>query len=297
MGINRHAFSFIRKVSYEKNFSDTLTIGRQKITADSSVINQITKENKIKSKYLNEYLINYFGSNKVDVMDINNYEGANIIHDLNTPIPKNLEEQYDTIIDAGSLEHIFDIKTALQNLTKLCKPNGTIIHISPSNNFCGHGFYQFSPNIFHSFYSDKQNFGGTEIFLAKVFNSKYWFKIKRENYKNNQRINIITDEETFVLCKTKKINNDQKDFVQQDDYSEEFYNKKKIKDPIKIEVQNKKDNLGQFVKKIGNLIPFLKKIYNFFRKYKEYKYNRLNSLNKNIQIINVNSYLEKNREK
>jgi SAM-dependent methyltransferase len=290
MGINLHAFNYLRKISKETEFKKTLTIGRQKISADKYLVNKIVNDNTINSKYIDQYLIKHFKSSSVDVLDVNDYEEANIIHNLNENIPENLEEKFDTIIDGGSLEHVFDIKTSLINLKKMCKPGGIIIHISPTNNFCGHGFYQFSPNLFHTFYGEDQGFKNTEIILCKVYDSYHWYKIKRENYNKNKRIDIITDEETFVFCSAIKDNLIKYDSVQQSDYSQEFYNNEK-----KLAQSNKnivKINKFRIIKlKIANRFPLIKKIYNYFRKLREYRYNKLNKSNKNIEIINIKKIL------
>ena len=286
MGINLHAFRFIYKISKTRNFGNTLTIGRQKITADKFVIHEILNCKKISDTYLDNYLINYFGSTKVDVLDVNNYENANIIHNLNNVIPSDLIEKYDVIIDGGSLEHVFDIKTALNNLKKMCKIGGTIIHISPTNNFCGHGFYQFSPNLFHSFYNENQGFKDTSIILCKVFDSTKWYKVKRENYKNNKRIDIISNEETFVLSSTTKIENiNNSENIQQSDYSENFYNEKKNNENKARVI--KQNTFKIKLKKILKKIYLIKKIYNFFRKSNEYKNSKLDKNNKNLQIIKL----------
>lgn len=287
MGINLHAFRYLKKISQELNFKNTLTIGKQKISADKFLVNQIVKDDTIKSKYIDEYLIKHFGSNSVDVLDVNNYENANIIQDLNKDIPTNLEGKFDTIIDGGSLEHVFDVKTALNNLKKMCKINGVIIHISPTNNFCGHGFYQFSPNLFHSIYNEENGFDKTEIILCKVFDSDHWYKIKRENFNNNKRIDIITDEETFVFCSTVKSNSINKGLFQQSDYSEDFYNKQKKINISEGLAKKRKIYLRIFLLKIAKKMPLIKKLYNYFRKFKEYRYNKLDKFNKNLEIINT----------
>lgn len=290
MGINLHAFNYLRKIAKENEFKKTLTIGRQKISADKYLVNQIINDDTINSKFIDQYLIKHFRSSSVDILDVNNYEKANIIHNLNENIPKNLEEKFDTIIDGGSLEHIFDVKTSMINLKKMCKPGGIIIHLSPTNNFCGHGFYQFSPNLFHTFYGEDQGFKNTEIILCKVFDSNHWYKIKRENYKNNKRIDIITDEETFVFCSAIKENSINYKFVQQSDYSEDFYENQK-----KLSHSNKnvsKINKFRIMKlKIANRLSLIKKIYNYFRKISEYRYKKLNKFNKNLKIMNLKKIL------
>ena len=86
-------------------------------------------------------------------MDISDYEDADYTHDLNNPVPEELHEAFDLVIDGGTMEHLFDIKQCLENITRMVKIGGRIIHISPTNNFSGHGLYQFSPDLFYDFYS------------------------------------------------------------------------------------------------------------------------------------------------
>jgi 2-polyprenyl-3-methyl-5-hydroxy-6-metoxy-1,4-benzoquinol methylase len=66
---------------------------------------------------------------------------------MNKPLPKTLHNKYDTVIDSGTLEHIFKAPEALEYCLLLCKPGGQILHMLPSNNWCGHGFWQFSPEL------------------------------------------------------------------------------------------------------------------------------------------------------
>jgi len=66
------------------------------------------------------------------------------------------------------MEHVFNASQGLKNVTRLCAPGGQIIHSLPANNFCNHGFWQFSPELFFSLYSDKNGYSETEIFLADV---------------------------------------------------------------------------------------------------------------------------------
>ena len=292
MGINLHAFKFLHKISKTRKFGNTLTLGRLKVYFDKIAVDEILNKNKILNNdisddtYIDNYLIHLFGSDKVDVLDANNYENANIIHNLNYDVPEELKDKYDLIIDGGSLEHVFDIKTALTNLKKMCKVNGTIIHISPANNFCGHGFYQFSPNLFGSFYRESQGFRDTNIILCKMFDSSVWCKIKRENFNNNKRINIISDEETMVLVSSTKIENiNNPKTIQQSDYSENFYKQKKLK--TNQESIKEKSLFKKKIKKVFYKFHLIRKIYNLIRKYFEYKNNKLDKKNKDLDIIKV----------
>lgn len=92
------------------------------------------------------------GITEVTSLDYSDYEGADIVHDLNEPIPEALHGRYDIVLDGGTLEHVFDVKTAMNNAHDLVAPGGTFIGISPGNNFFAHGFYQFSPDVVFSFW-------------------------------------------------------------------------------------------------------------------------------------------------
>jgi hypothetical protein len=80
-------------------------------------------------------------------LDFNSAEGANIICDLNQPVPSDMRKKFDIVIDGGTLEHIFDIRTAFENIFSLVAVSGFIIHINPLNNWINHGFYQISPGL------------------------------------------------------------------------------------------------------------------------------------------------------
>lgn len=110
-------------------------------------------------------LFRQLGFNTVSVSDVSTYEGADIQFDLNSPaVAENLHSRFDTIIDHGTLEHVFHLPNALQNLFTMLRPGGRMIHSSPSGNFFDHGFYMFQPTLFMDFY--KAN--GWDINLFKV---------------------------------------------------------------------------------------------------------------------------------
>lgn len=97
-------------------------------------------------------LFEMFGiSGGIDAVDFSEYEGADIIFDLNKDLPENLAEKYDYIINGGTLEHIFDVAKAMSNISAMVKPGGTIIHIVPFAGLANHGFYSFSPTFFQDY--------------------------------------------------------------------------------------------------------------------------------------------------
>ncbi len=88
---------------------------------------------------------------KVKSLDVSEYEGADFIHDLNSPDPpEELTCKFDLIFNGGTMEHIPNV---LRNIYTMLKVGGFIIHASPSNNCVDHGFYQFSHTFFMDYYS------------------------------------------------------------------------------------------------------------------------------------------------
>jgi SAM-dependent methyltransferase len=202
MGIDSHGFSFIRYSRKYRNFDRTVTIGRQELHVPESMVRDAVSAGADykNDKYCEKLLVDYFGSSAVDSIDNSAYEDASMIHDMNQPLPPDVRARYDTVIDAGCLEHIYNIPQALKNCSQFCKPGGQILHISPANNFCGHGFWQLSPELFFSLYSEKNGYRNTEVFLADLSNTSEWFKVKCPQ--DGERVNINSANELYVLVRT-----------------------------------------------------------------------------------------------
>jgi hypothetical protein len=72
---------------------------------------------------------------RLDVMDVTDYEGANLIWNMCEPVPHHLHETYDVIFNGSVLDNIFDPAQAMRNMTRLLAPRGRIIHIEMVSNF------------------------------------------------------------------------------------------------------------------------------------------------------------------
>jgi SAM-dependent methyltransferase len=99
-------------------------------------------------------------------LDCSDYEGAEITFDLNNPLDEKLHARADVLIDGGTLEHVFDVRQALANVSLLVKPGGRIIHMSPANNYANHGFYQFSPTLYADYYRANR-FANVRVFAVE----------------------------------------------------------------------------------------------------------------------------------
>ena len=122
-------------------------------------------------------LFTFLGAEEVRSFDASSYEGASDIHDFNARIDPEYHRQFDLVLDAGSLEHVFLATTALQNCMEMVRVGGHLIVMSPANNYLGHGFYQFSPEFYFRSLSDENGF---EIRLACVFEGHadpLWYEV------------------------------------------------------------------------------------------------------------------------
>lgn len=107
-------------------------------------------------------LFKMLGYDKVDTLDLFPDEHPAIIADLNVPLPAHLWSRYDLVFDSGTAEHCFNTKEVLSNAVRALKVGGMVMHILPMSGFAGHGFYQFSPDLFAEFYG-KNGFDELDI--------------------------------------------------------------------------------------------------------------------------------------
>ena len=198
MGIGFHEFSFLKYSQSIKNFETLGILGRQENYLNDTNNKYLTSDNKNK-KYADEFLIEQFNLKKLVTFDAFEKENPTKIENFNHLIKS--DELFDIFYDGGSLQHTFNIPMVLKNISNHVKDGGTILHVASSNNLCGFGFYQFSPEFFLKYYSTKNGFINTEIFVANYDNQNEWFKLK-DNLSSD--ININTSARLICLVRTEK---------------------------------------------------------------------------------------------
>jgi len=93
-----------------------------------------------------------FSDCKVEAIDVSDYEGAEIVHDMSVPIPGHLKGQFDFIYDGSSLDNIFNTATAMQNINDLLKPGGRCVLFNWSNSVAT-AYAQLSPDWFMDYFA------------------------------------------------------------------------------------------------------------------------------------------------
>ncbi len=219
MGIDIHALNFINYSRILSPLGNVVTIGRQGTHVHENDVRILLKigQEYTHNPYCENLLVNHMNALSVESIDTSDYEAATHILDMNKELPTHLEGKFDTVFDGGCLEHIYNIPQALKNCSLLLKPGGTAIHILPTNNWCGHGFWQVSPELFFSLYSRKNGYTDLEVFFADLADLTSWHRINPP--RNGQRINFTSSTPLYVMVKaTRTTEPFTHDNVQQSDY-------------------------------------------------------------------------------
>jgi hypothetical protein len=122
-----------------------------------------------------ETFLNLCGFKVSRAIDASDFEGADIVHDLNLAIPEHLQDITSFFYDGGTLEHVFDVATSFKNAFDLLKVGGIALFAPPANNQCGHGFYQFSPELFFRVLS-ANGFDSIHVYLVTTNRPTKWLK-------------------------------------------------------------------------------------------------------------------------
>lgn len=160
------------------DFSTMATLGRHQLnltteqlaktftesgtSLEESVINSILAS----SNGFSEPLFKQLGALEITSFDASPYEGASVVHDFNKLLPAQYHNRYSLVIDSGSLEHVFDFPNAIGNLMQAVQVGGHLLICTPANNYCGHGFYQFSPELFYRILSEQSGFTVEGLYLT-----------------------------------------------------------------------------------------------------------------------------------
>ena len=156
-------------------FDKILTIGHQTLYLSQKQIKRLAKRYALTidttvflhQQYADKFFKIFLNAKNVMSLDYSEYENCDIIHDMNLPIDPSYHEKFDVVIDGGSLEHIFNFPVAVANSMKMVKQGGSLFIFTTANNHTGHGFYQFSPELFFRIFQPKNGFEIRNVILEK----------------------------------------------------------------------------------------------------------------------------------
>lgn len=202
------------------------------------------------------------GVESLSMIDNSSYEGANVIHDLNYPIPQKFEQAFDVVIDSGTLEHVFNFPCALANCMRMVKLNGTLFICVPANNCLGHGFYQLSPELFFRVFQESNGFQLKKIILIKHPWAGVELSPRQESYvvmdpkEIGERVCLIDDSPAQLMIEAKRvaISDIFSVYPQQSSYANKW-DEFKTRDACAKTTSAQKGKLRMMLKTIFNHIP------------------------------------------
>lgn len=214
MGLDTNAVQFLisaRKMGVR--FDRTVMLGRQNLNIDSGTVSAMLERGGLamskfketsKTAGYAEPLFEALGATQVDAMDNSSFEGAGLVHDLNQPIRSDWKEQFDVVYDGGTLEHVFNFPGALRNAMELVRPGGRLFIHTCANNLCGHGFYQFSPELFYRALNSENGFEIERMIIHRMGPYGRWHEVSDPD-KIRERVELITFMPMLMLVQARRV--------------------------------------------------------------------------------------------
>jgi SAM-dependent methyltransferase len=203
------------------DFTRTLTLGRQRLYLSQPELTSLARRYRPgltgaltdlrRGEPADEFLTRFLGVRDLRALDHSDYEGAALTHDLNQPLPADLHEQFDVVIDSGTLEHVFNLPVAIASCMQLLKRGGTLFLSSPANNMCGHGFYQFSPELWFRLFRNANGFTLTRLALVthpfpgiELSPKTTWYDVM-DPADVGARVPLMTATPTMLMLEAKRV--------------------------------------------------------------------------------------------
>jgi len=215
-------------------FDRTVAIGRQALFIEDFELEQYRRLRGLAPlvepaiapggpRYFEPLATQWLGARVADAVDASAYENARLIHDMNLPWPADSAERgaYDAVLDFGCLEHVFNFPVAWRNCIDLCRVGGHVLHALPANNLSGHGFYQFSPELFFNLYRPENGFELRGLYFAMKADARHWWKVANP-LDVKRRVNLCNSHEVYMLVIARKLREPRLlPAPQQSDYAED----------------------------------------------------------------------------
>jgi hypothetical protein len=156
MGIGVQALALMKYMSddgYLRGMSSAMELGSQQFAPDLDAARTALKMlfPSVNSDVISRPKDFYFalGFNTYRCIDL---DGANdaLVFNLNKSLSEeyNFNEMFDLVTNHGTTEHAFDQYMCFENVHKLTKRDGIMIHALPSQGYQNHSFFNYHPSFF-----------------------------------------------------------------------------------------------------------------------------------------------------
>ena len=87
---------------------------------------------------------------------------------------------------------------------QMLKIGGYYLGITPANNFMGHGFYQFSPELYFSIFSQQNGFKLHSMIAFEDRPGGTWFSVRNPK-EVKSRVMLVNNEPVYLLIAARKL--------------------------------------------------------------------------------------------
>jgi SAM-dependent methyltransferase len=217
MGLDINALKFLLdSKATGTSFERTVTLGRQGLFIEPEALAELVRRVLPQftladaQKLLTsrdgfcEPFLEILGAAAPASLDVSDYQSASIIHDMNEAVPPHLHAAFSLVIDSGTLEHIFNTPQAIMNCMQMVRPGGHFVCVTTANNFMGHGFYQFSPELFFRVLSPVNGYAVERMLIYE----EYWGDIRFFEVTDpeaiGRRVTLVNRYPTFLLVRARR---------------------------------------------------------------------------------------------
>lgn len=197
------------------SFARTATIGRQRLFVTSSWLRRCLRDfgmdlGAVRAGELltsgggyAEPFLGALGADAVVSVDASAYEGATRVVDLNGELPPDLEGAFSAVIDAGTLEHVFNFPAAIANCMRMVAPGGHLLSVTVANNMTGHGFYQFSPELLYRVLTRASGYRVERMLVTEVSSAR-WYEVA-DPAEVGRRVQLRTYRPVYLCVAARRV--------------------------------------------------------------------------------------------
>ena len=216
MGIDIETARFLLARRRDKTcFERCATLGRQHYYVSNTETRALLKEFELSPEDFpglfpasypdySEPFWEMLGTKALATIDASPFEGATHVHDMNQPIPAEWKEAFDVVCDVGTLEHVFNFPCAIRNCLEMVRRGGCFFTQTPANNHFGHGFYQFSPELFFRVLSPQNGFKVEHCVAVEYGPRRRWFMVT-DPEAARARVTLVNAAPVILLVCAKRV--------------------------------------------------------------------------------------------
>jgi hypothetical protein len=215
MGIDAPSLALLSAAkSLGVDFHKTMMVGRQnfhgegvaRALGDLFFIHQTgaDADKHLKEYFFCERLFKLLGAFEVASLDHSNYQEATHVHDLNLPVPSEWHKQFSCVYDGGTIEHVFNCPQAFKNCMEMVRVGGHFLQVNIANNFSGHGFWQFSPELIFRVLSPENGFQIKTVMVHEVVKGGLWF-VAADPQVVGERAELCNSRPTYILTIAERV--------------------------------------------------------------------------------------------